>query len=380
MNSSRFETDDDLMRLALGLAEQGRGSVEPNPMVGCVIVRDDQVIGQGYHQRFGGPHAEVHALRDAGDARGATAYVTLEPCCHHGKTPPCSDALIAAGISRVVVAMADPFERVDGGGLAQLQRAGIETRVGVLEQQARELNAPYLKRLKTGRPFTIAKWAMTVDGRIATSTGQSQWISNEASRADVHALRGRVDAIAVGMGTVMADDPMLTARPAGVRTATRVVFCANRLPTTRSRLIQSATEVPVLLIVSPRIGSSDVAELEQLGASVYRCTSSNLVQMIHQTLDFLGGQGMTNVMIEGGGKLMASFLTADAIDQYEVYIGAKVFGGHRALGPVAGEGFASVAEAAALRLVSLQRLGDNDVKLVYRNTPRGRFDAPDVSQ
>ncbi|EMI21360.1 RibD (Riboflavin-specific deaminase) [Rhodopirellula maiorica SM1] len=370
MNSSRLETDDDFMRLALGLAERGRGSVEPNPMVGCVIVRDNQVIGEGYHQRFGGPHAEVHALRDAGDARGATAYVTLEPCCHHGKTPPCSDALIAAGISRVVVAMADPFEKVDGGGVAQLQRAGIETRVGVLEQESRELNAPYLKRLQTGRPYTIAKWAMTVDGRIATSTGQSQWISNEVSRADVHVLRGRVDAIAVGMGTVIADDPMLTARPAGVRTATRVVFCANRLPTPQSRLIQSANEVPVLLIVSPLIAAADVAELEQLGASVYRCTSSSLVEMINQGLDFLGGQGMTNVMIEGGGKLMASFLTADAIDQYEVYVGAKVFGGHCALGPVAGDGFASVAEAAALRLESLQRLGDNDVKLVYRRLPR----------
>ncbi|WP_345324283.1 bifunctional diaminohydroxyphosphoribosylaminopyrimidine deaminase/5-amino-6-(5-phosphoribosylamino)uracil reductase RibD [Novipirellula rosea] len=370
MNSSRFESDDDLMRLALGLAEQGRGSVEPNPMVGCVIVRDNQVIGQGYHQRFGGPHAEVHALRDAGDARGATAYVTLEPCCHHGKTPPCSDALISAGVRRVVVAMADPFEQVDGGGLAQLNRAGIETRVGVLEHEARELNAAYLKRLQTGRPFTIAKWAMTVDGRIATSTGQSQWISSEASRADVHALRGRVDAIAVGMGTVIADDPMLTARPPGVRTATRVVFCAHRLPTARSRLIQSASEVPVLLIVSPEIDASEVAKLEQLGASVYRCTSSNLVHMIHQSLDFLGSQSMTNVMIEGGGELMASFLTADAIDQYEVYVGAKVFGGRGALGPVAGDGFASVADAAALQLVRLQRLGDNDVKLVYRRMQR----------
>ncbi len=370
MNSSRLETDDDFIRLALGLAEQGRGSVEPNPMVGCVIVRDNQVIGEGYHQRFGGPHAEVHALRSVGDARGATAYVTLEPCCHHGKTPPCSDALISAGVKRVVVAMADPFEQVDGGGLTQLQNAGIETRVGVLEQDARELNAAYLKRLQTGRPFTIAKWAMTVDGRIATSTGQSKWISNEASRADVHQLRGRVDAIAVGMGTVIADDPMLTARPSGVRTATRVVFCAKRLPSPRSRLIQSAKDVPVLLIVSPSIEQTDVAELVQLGVSVYRCASDNSVEMIHQALDFMGSQSMTNIMIEGGGALMASFLEADAIDQYDVYVGAKVFGGRNALGPVAGDGFSSVAEAANLQLVSLQRLGENDVKLVYRKAQR----------
>ena len=366
MNPLRLKTDDDFMRRALDLAAQGRGAVEPNPMVGCVLVRDGNIIGEGYHQRFGGPHAEVNALRCCDNARGATAYVTLEPCCHHGKTPPCSDALIQAGVGRVVVAMADPFEKVDGGGLTQLRRAGIETELGVMQEEACELNAAYLTRIRTGRPFTIAKWAMTVDGRIATHTGQSQWITNEASRADVHQLRGRVDAIVVGMGTVTADDPMLTARPPGVRTATRVVFCAHRVPDVQSRLLQSARDVPVLLVVASRIEQAAVAAAEKRGARIYRCASSDPVAMIHEALDHLGSLEMTNIMIEGGGELMASFLNAGAIDQYELYVGAKVFGGRDALGPVAGEGFAQVAEAAALRLVGLQRLGENDVKLVYR--------------
>ncbi len=202
-------------------------------MVGCVIVRDGTVVGQGYHRQFGGPHAEIEALNSlaaASDAKGATAYVTLEPCCHHGKTPPCSEALISAGLTHVVVAMADPFAKVDGGGLRQLRDAGIETTVGVLSEKAEFLNAPYLKKVLTGKPWVIAKWAMTMDGRIATVSGQSQWITGQASRAEVHRLRGRTDAIAVGMGTVEADDPMLTARPPGPRIATRIVFCRHRLP------------------------------------------------------------------------------------------------------------------------------------------------------
>ena len=188
--------------------------MEPNPLVGCVIAHGARVLGEGWHERFGGPHAEVAALAAAGPAaRGATAYVTLEPCCHYGKTPPCSEALVAAGLARVVVAQADPFPQVAGGGLAQLRAAGIAVEVGLLEAAARQLNAPYLKLVTQGRPWVIAKWAMTLDGRIATQTGSSQWISNAASRAMVHRLRGRVDAILVGRGTAAADDPLLTARP-----------------------------------------------------------------------------------------------------------------------------------------------------------------------
>ena len=204
------------MRLAIELAAKGEGCVEPNPMVGCVIVRDGQIIGQGFHNQFGGPHAEINALSsidsDAHDAAGATAYVTLEPCSHVGKTGPCCDALIESEIAKVVVACVDPNPLVSGQGIKRLRDAGIKVEIGLLESEARELIAPYLKRIETGKPWVIAKWAMTLDGKIATATGDSQWISNSDSRSIVHELRGKVDAIMVGIGTALADDPMLNAR------------------------------------------------------------------------------------------------------------------------------------------------------------------------
>src|SRR5436309_2908852 len=240
-------TDFDGMHRALELAERGRGFVEPNPLVGAVLVRDGQVVGEGWHQRYGQAHAEVNALSAAGEAaRGATLYVTLEPCCHHGKTPPCTDAVLKAGVARVVVAMADPFPKVSGGGLAILRAAGVEVHVGLCEPEARELNAPYLKLLRTGRPWVHAKWAMTLDGKIATRTGDSKWISGEESRRRVHELRGRMDAILVGRGTVVADDPLLTARPAGPRVAARVVVSASGELPERCQLRATAREVPVI--------------------------------------------------------------------------------------------------------------------------------------
>ena len=196
------------MARALELAGRGFGSVEPNPMVGAVVLNPaGRLVGEGWHRRYGGPHAEVFALAAAGEsARGGTLYVTLEPSCHHGQTPPCTDAVLASGVARVVVAMADPFPRVNGGGLAILRRAGLTVEVGVLESQARALNAAYLTLLGTGRPWVIAKWAMTLDGKLATRTGDSKWVSNAECRAKVHDLRGRVDAVIVGRGTVAADD------------------------------------------------------------------------------------------------------------------------------------------------------------------------------
>src|SRR5262245_31687444 len=206
-------SDEPWMRRALELAEQGRGHVEPNPLVGAVVVRDGRVVGEGWHQKFGGPHAEVFALAAAGEAaRGATLYVSLEPCCHFGKTPPCSEAIIQAGIARVVAALRDPFPKVDGGGFKVLRAAGIQVTEGVGESAARRLNAPFVTLVTVGRPHVHAKWAMTLDGKIATRTGHSQWISNEASRRLVHLLRGFMDGILVGIGTALADNPQLTAR------------------------------------------------------------------------------------------------------------------------------------------------------------------------
>ncbi len=353
------------MRAALDLAGRGIGGVEPNPMVGCLIVRDGTIIGSGYHRRFGGPHAEVEALASGCDASGATAYVTLEPCCHHGKTPPCCEALIQAGIRRVVIGMEDPFPQVDGGGIAMLQRAGIETEVGVLRQDAEWLNAPYLKRVSSGTPWVIAKWAMTADGRIATVSGRSQWITGPSSRAEVHKLRGRVDAILVGMGTAQADDPLLTARPTAQRIATRVVFCRRRLPREDSRLIESASAVPVMLVTAPSVDAAGLDSLRGRGVDVITCPTDDPAEMVQRALCEFGDRGMTNVMLEGGGELLASFFAAGQIDELHVYIGAKAFGGRSAAGPIGGAGVNEVEDALALELVSMDRFGD-DIRAIYR--------------
>ena len=290
------------MRLALRLAAQGEGWVEPNPMVGCILVRDGERIGQGFHRRFGGPHAEVEALRDCDDPRASTAYVTLEPCCHHGKTPPCTEALLRAGVVRVVVATEDPFPRVAGGGVRQLRNSGVDVTVGVLASEARELIAPYLKRVATGRPWVIAKWATTLDGKIATVTGESQWITGDASRQEVHRLRGRVDAIAVGMGTVEADDPRLTARPVDAsgqavtppRIANRVVFCAHRTPRPTSRLVRSAGETPLILVAGPNVDEKELEELSRVGVSVWRYPASSPTAMVDEALRRSASPGTSN--------------------------------------------------------------------------------------
>jgi diaminohydroxyphosphoribosylaminopyrimidine deaminase/5-amino-6-(5-phosphoribosylamino)uracil reductase len=369
---SNENADQRFMRIALESAQRGQGWVEPNPLVGCVIVRDGAVIGQGFHRQFGGPHAEIealHSLASSVDAKGATAYVTLEPCCHHGKTPPCTDALIDAGIARVVVAMADPFPQVAGGGLAQLAAAEIKTTVGVLRGPAQALNAPYLKKVRTGKPWVIAKWAMTVDGRIATVGGESQWITGEASRADVHQLRGRVDAIAVGMGTAEADDPMLTARLTDPlpRVATRVVFSRHRVPAIPSKLVQSAREIPTMLVAGSQLEADRLDDLESRGLIVIRVGSDDPVEMVASTLKEMGAREMTNVMLEGGGELLASFFAADQIDECRIYIGPKVFGGALAKGPIAGAGVEKVTDARSLSLVSVDQI-DHDLRVVYRKS------------
>ena len=361
--------DERFMQAALQLAAQGQGCVEPNPMVGCVLVRDDRIIGQGYHARFGGPHAELAALQSlphANDAHGATAYVTLEPCCHHGKTPPCADALINAGVKRVVAAMQDPHKQVDGGGLKRLHDAGIATTVGVMRTEAEQLVAPYLKRMHHQLPYVIAKWAITADGNIATTVGQSKWISGPQSRKQVHMLRGRVDAIVAGMGTVQADDPLLTARPPGPRIAKRVVFCRSSLPSLQSRLIGSIDSAPVILAVAPTIPDSDLDLLRNRGAQVVRCDSDDGARMAIDALRYLASDSATNVMLEGGGELMWSFLSANQIDEFHVYIAAKIFAGKDSPSPVAGDGVLTIDQAAQLQLQSIDRF-DNDVRLIYLN-------------
>lgn len=355
---SLADLDAPLMQRAIQLAWQGQGHVEPNPMVGCVIASPTgEILGEGWHQQFGGPHAEVHALRAAGArARGATAYVTLEPCCHHGKTPPCSDALIAAGVARVVVALADPFPQVAGGGIAQLRAAGIAVDIGVLEGAARRQSAPYLKLVEQRRPWVIAKWAMTLDGRIATHTGSSRWISGEASRAVAHALRGRVDAIVVGSGTARIDDPLLTARPAGARVATRIVVDSRAVLASDSQLVRTACDVPVLVVASPQAKAENIERLRGAGCEVFIAAADDRQQRLGLLLDELGRRRMTNVLVEGGAKLLGNLFDAQLVDEVHVFIAPKIIGGESAPGPIGGWGVAEMAAAWRLENVQTQLL------------------------
>ena len=334
------------MRRALTLAERGRGWVEPNPLVGAVLVRDGAVVGEGWHERFGQAHAEVNAIANAGNAaRGSTLYVTLEPCCHHGKTPPCTDAIIRAGIARVVAALADPFPQVAGKGAAALRAAGISIEFGVCEAEARRQNAPYLKLLTTGRPYVHAKWAMSLDGKIATKTGDSRWISNEASRRRVHELRGRMDAILVGIGTALCDNPLLTARPPGPRTPCRVVLGGQYgLPRT-SQLVATARQTPTLVVT----GTEDASLSERLttaGCEILTLKSGYAGRPDVMTLlDEMGRRRWTNLLVEGGSTIFGSFFDLDVIDEAHVFIAPKLIGGAYAISPVGGMGRETIGPA-----------------------------------
>lgn len=336
-------SDIDWMRRALELARRGQGAVEPNPMVGAVLVRGGVVVAEGWHERFGEAHAEVNAIAAAGErARGATLYVTLEPCCHFGKTPPCTEAIVAAGISRVVAAMPDPFPHVNGGGLEKLRAAGIVVEVGLLETDSRRMNAPYLTLVEKGRPFVHAKWAMTLDGKIATRTGNSKWISCDAARELAHSIRGRMDAIIVGAGTVRMDDPLLTARPGGPRTPLRVVLSRDGALPESCQLLQSAHQTP-LLVAGDRIADDTRANLQLRGSEVLDMSS------VADLLTVFGKRRYTNVLIEGGASVLGSFRDAGLIDMVHVFIAPKLVGGAAAFTPMAGGGATTIEEG--LRVV-----------------------------
>ncbi len=352
--------DADLLAMHRALAEaaRGLGRVEPNPLVGAAIVRDGQIVAVGHHERFGGPHAEIVALKKAGEAaRGATLFVTLEPCCHQGKTPPCTDALIAAGIVRVVAALRDPFPKVDGGGFERLRTRGITVETGLLADEARAQNWPYLKRTLTGRPFVIAKWAMTLDGKIATRRGDSRWISNPRSRALVHDLRRRVDAIVVGIGTALADNPELTARPPGPRAALRVVLDSGcRLPAT-GRLATSAREIPVLVVCGDRQDAQG-ASLQEAGCELLSF-SGQARPSVGSLLDELGRRGCTNVLVEGGPGVLGSFFDAKEVDAVDIYIAPRLIGGSAAPSPIGGLGSARIDDAQILTALEIEQIGDD---------------------
>ncbi|MCL4200884.1 MAG: bifunctional diaminohydroxyphosphoribosylaminopyrimidine deaminase/5-amino-6-(5-phosphoribosylamino)uracil reductase RibD [Pirellulaceae bacterium] len=355
--------DQQAMARALELAARGQGHVEPNPMVGCVIVADGQIVGEGWHRRFGGPHAEREALDQAGAAAaGATMYVTLEPCCHHGKTPPCTDAILQSAVRRVVVAHRDPFPQVDGGGIGRLQAAGIEVETGLMAAESRELNAPYLKLVCRGRPWVIAKWAMTLDGKLAARSGDSRWISGESSRRRVHLLRGRMDAILVGAGTVAADNPSLTARPSGARTPVRIVLDSRAALPTDSQLVRTAREVPVLVVAGPQPPEENCRRLRDAGCEVWIGQADDPGQRLSELLDELGRRRTTNLLVEGGSQVLGNLFDAGLIDEVHVFVAAKLVGGAAAPSPLAGRGLEQMAQAIRLPRPEIEIL-DGDVYL-----------------
>ncbi len=351
------KTDHEHLARAIELAERGAGRVHPNPVVGAVVVKDGVVIGEGWHSEYGGPHAEVNALAACGDAdtRGAEMFVSLEPCCHQGKTPPCTDALIAAGIGRVVVASDDPSEKASGRGLGILRDEGVEVDVpgGELATRARLLNQAFRKHARTGRPWVLFKSAMTLDGKVATHVGDSKWISNESSRRRAHRWRASVDAVAVGIGTALADDPLLTARVEDVtRQPRRVVFdSTGRLPL-NSNLVTNVSEVPLTVIVSRAAPRTATDALELAGAEVIVATGQNEPARVRSGLDQLGEQGVTSILLEGGPHLAGAFFDAGEIDDVRLFIAPLVLGGRSARDPLEGEGVEQISEA--MRALTLE--------------------------
>lgn len=348
------------MRRALRLARRAAGRTSPNPMVGAVVVRDGRVVGEGYHRRAGTPHAEAHALRAAGDrAAGATLYVTLEPCDHHGQTPPCTDAIIAAGVRRVVAATADPNPRVAGRGLDRLRAAGLEVRTGILAGEARALNEAFLKFITTGRPFVTWKYAVSLDGRVAAHTGLSRWISGERSRALVHRLRAEVDAVMVGVGTALADDPLLTARGPGGRDPVRIVVDSHlRMPAT-ARVISPGSKAPTWIATTHLAPAERRRALEGAGAEVMVLPAAGDRVHLPSLMDELGRREVTSVLCEGGPTLAAALLEASLIDKVCCFISPSLIGGGGAPGALAGTGRPSPAEAWRLERPAWRRVGED---------------------
>ncbi|TMK24272.1 MAG: bifunctional diaminohydroxyphosphoribosylaminopyrimidine deaminase/5-amino-6-(5-phosphoribosylamino)uracil reductase RibD [Actinobacteria bacterium] len=362
------DTDRAHLARAIELAHRGAGSVKPNPIVGAVVAREGDTLGEGWHQEFGGAHAEVNAIEACGleDLSGATLYVSLEPCCHEGKTPPCTDAILQSGIRRVVVASDDPTEKASGRGLGILRDEGVEVVLadGELAASARLLNQAFRKHARVGRPWVLFKSAMTLDGKVATRTGDSKWISSADSRELAHRWRAAVDAVVVGIGTALADDPQLTARPDGLMADAdtqprRVVFDSlARLPIS-SQLVAAAAEAPLTVVVSRAAARAATDALEAAGVHVLVATGENEPARVRSALDQLGALGVTSMLLEGGPHLAGAFLDAGEIDEIRLFLAPLLLGGSAARDPLEGEGVERISEA--LRAISFdsQSVGED---------------------
>lgn len=360
--------DTVYMQRALELAARGTGYVSPNPLVGCVIVKDGRIVGEGYHQRYGGAHAEVHALQAAGAAvQGATLYVTLEPCCHTGKTPPCTEAIVRAGIGRVVVAMRDPNPLVDGGGLARLQKAGVACTVGLCKAEAHRLNEAFVHYITTQRPFVTLKCAITLDGKIATRTGASRWITGPVARELVHRLRHASDAILVGVGTVVQDDPLLTTRlpqGGGVNPLRIVVDSQLRLPLT-ARVVAVESGSRTLIATTAHASRARQQQLEARGVEILHCPAYDEGGVEIEALwRMLGARGITSVLVEGGATLSATLLRRRLIDKALFFVAPRIIGGD-GISVIGACGVETMDQAICLHHMTSRHVGDDVMLEAY---------------
>jgi diaminohydroxyphosphoribosylaminopyrimidine deaminase/5-amino-6-(5-phosphoribosylamino)uracil reductase len=384
------------MSLALNLARRGQGLVEPNPMVGCVIVKNGRIVGQGYHKKYGGPHAEVYALRAAGPlAKGATAYVTLEPCNHTGKTPPCTEALIRAKVGRVVAAMKDPNPVVAGKGFRRLRNAGIRVDVGLLSDEAMTLNAPFIKYHRDHRPYVILKWAQSIDGKIATRTGDSKWITSLESRTQAHALRARVDAVIVGVNTVLTDNPELTTRLVHPRrTPARIVLDPGLRTPLNAKLVRTARDIPTIIVTCPvadrrtdtsarvtvrpttrqsrRALNNKLLRLTSAGCQILEIARATSGIDLRCLLEKLHARGMTNVLVEGGGTTLGAFLEHGLADEARIFVAPRLIGGESAPGPLRQLGPASMRRLPGITRVDVTQHGPDICYNIKFATPSRR--------
>ena len=393
------QQDIEYMQRAIALAKKGAGFVNPNPMVGCVIVKDDKIIGEGYHEYYGGFHAERNALiKNDADFKDATLYVTLEPCCHHGKTPPCTDIIIEKGIKKVVVGLLDPNPLVAGKGISILKDAGIEVVAGLLEDEIKELNKVFLKYIKTKRPYVLLKTAMTLDGKIASHTGDSKWITNEKSRQLVHKLRSEMMGIVAGIGTVKADDPMLNCRYEGQQTTDngqqdlstsvethgrvssvhkvhqpiRIIVDTKASISIDSQIVKTAKDYRTILAVGKSLGQKDnkttrqqVEMLKSFNVEILCCEEKDGHVDINDLMNKLGEMGIDSLLLEGGATLNAAFLEAGCVDEVYAFIAPKIIGGEKSKSPIGGKGIDMMKDAIMLKDIKIEQF-DNDILIKCR--------------
>jgi len=367
------------MERALSLAAQGKGKTSPNPMVGAVVVKQGLVVGEGYHLRAGSDHAEVIALREAKEsAAGATLYVSLEPCCHYGKTPPCTERIIESGIGRVVASMLDPNPLMCGKGFARLKEAGLQVEWGLMEQESRRLNEAYVKWITTGMPFVILKGAASLDGKIATSTGESRWITGEKAREKVHQLRNEVDAVMVGIGTVLKDDPQLTARiPSGRgKDPLRIILdTAARLPL-NSKVIHADSRTKALLVTSVSSPREKLEELRSRGVEVWSMEEEGGRIPLQPVLKRLGEREIMSLMIEGGSEVNAAALEEGIVDKVILFLSPRLIGGASAPSWIGGKGIQSLEGSWSVKNISLEWVGDDIMFEGYLQPPRNTACSP----